>query len=97
VGGISLVALAAAVAALYAFGLRGTWQPVYLVTSAVALYLNIFVGVVQAFQKMGPLAALAPTQSETPFVIAQTVVLVLAIAAGWLAVRRCHGGPLPAA
>lgn len=94
VGGISLVALALAVVALYAFDLRGIWRPVYLVTSVLALYLNIFVGVVQAFQKIGPLTALAPTQSETPFVIAQTIVLVIAIAAGWLAVRRFRGEPM---
>ena len=92
VGGISLVALAAAVAALYAFGLSGIWRPVYIVTAVLSLYLNIFVGVVQAFQKIGPLNALAPTQSEPPFAIAQTVVLVLALIVGWLAVRRFRGG-----
>ena len=96
VGAISLVALAAAVLGLYAFGLRGIWRPVYLVTAVLALYLNIFVGVVQAFQKIGPLNALAPTQSEAPFAIAQTIVLVLAIIVGWLAVRRFRGGPMAA-
>lgn len=92
VGGISLVALAAAALGLYTFGLRGVWRPVFLVTAVLALYLNVFVGVVQAFQKIGPLAALAPTQSETPFVIAQTVVLVLGIVVCWLALRRFRGG-----
>ncbi len=97
VGGISLVALAAAVLGLYAFDLRGIWRPVYLVTAVLSLYLNIFVGVVQAFQKIGPLAALAPTQSETPFVIAQTIVLALAIIVCWLALRRFRGGGMSAA
>jgi hypothetical protein len=97
VGGISLVALAVAVLGLYTFGLRGVWRPVYLVTAVLSLYLNIFVGVVQAFQKIGPLAALAPTQSETPFVIAQTIVLILAIIVGWLALRRFRGGGIAAA
>jgi hypothetical protein len=92
VGAISLVALAAAVLGLYAFDLRGVWRPVYLVTAVLSLYLNIFVGVVQAFQKIGPLAALAPTQSETPFVIAQIIVLALAIIVCWLALRRFRGG-----
>ncbi len=94
VGVISLAALAIAVAALYAFGLRNAWRPIYIVTAVLSLYLNVFVGVVQAFQKIGPLAALAPTQSEGPFVIAQTVVLLLAIAAGWLAIRRFRIGPM---
>jgi hypothetical protein len=92
VGAISLVALAAAVAALYIFRLRGIWRPVYIVTAVLALYLNVFVGVVQAFQKIGPLHTLAPTQSEPPFAIAQTIVLVLALIVGWLAVRRVRGG-----
>jgi hypothetical protein len=91
-GVISLVALTAAVLALYAFHLRGFWRPVYIVTAVLSLYLNVFVGVVQAFQKIGPLNALAPTQSEPPFAVAQTIVLVLAIIVGWLAVRRFRDG-----
>jgi len=97
VGGISLAALAAAVVALYAYGLKGLWRPIYITTAVLALYLNVFVGVVQAFQKIGPLSALAPTQSEPPFAIAQTIVLVLAIIVGWLAVRRFRSGGAVAA
>ena len=59
-------------------------------TATVALYLNVFVGVVQAFQKFGFLQALAPTQSETPFVIAQLAVLVLFAILGYLALKRYH-------
>jgi hypothetical protein len=92
-GIISLVALTFAVLALYVFGLRGLWRPVYLVTAVFSLYLNVFVAVVQAFQKIPAFNAFAPTQSEPPFAIAQTIVLVLAIVVGWLAVRRFHGGP----
>jgi hypothetical protein len=58
----------------------------------LALYLNVFVGVVQAFQKLAFLKPLAPTQSEPPFVIAQAVVLVLFVALGIVAVRRFHPG-----
>ncbi len=96
-GIISLVALTFAVLALYVFGLRGFWRPVYLVTAVFALYLNVFVAVVQAFQKIPAFNAFAPTQSEPPFAIAQAIVLVLAIIVGWLAVRRFHGGPAVAA
>jgi hypothetical protein len=92
-GIISLVALTFAVLALYVFGLRGLWRPVYLVTAVFSLYLNVFVAGVQAFQKIPSFNAFAPTQSEPPFAIAQTIVLVLAIVVGWLAVRRFHGGP----
>ena len=59
-------------------------------TAVVSLYLNVFVLVVQAFLKIGALKALAPTQSEPPFAIAQGVVLLAFIAIGYLAVRRFH-------
>ena len=85
VGAISLVVLAVAIAARYAFHLRGAWRRVYVVTAALALYLNVFVGVVQSFLKVPALRALAPKQTEPPFVVSQGVVLlvfvVLAVAA----------------
>jgi len=90
VGGISLVILAVSVIALYVFSLRGWWRSTYIITAVAALYLNVFVGVVQAFQKISPLSRLAPTQSEPPFAIAQSAVLVLFLIAGWLAVRRAR-------
>ncbi len=92
-GVISLAALAVAVVGLYVFGLNGAWRWIYITTAVLSLYLNVFVGVVQAFQKIGPLTRLAPTQSEPPFAIAQAIVLVLAIIAGWLAIRRFRVGP----
>jgi hypothetical protein len=88
VGVISLVVLGIAVAALYAFNLAGFWRWIYAVTATLALYLNVFVGVVQAFQKISFLQPLAPTQSEPPFAIAQGIVLVIFIALGFLASRR---------
>ena len=90
VGVISLVALAAAIVALYGFRLRGAWRWIYVGTAAFALYLNCFVGVVQAFQKIPVLHALAPTGSEPPFVIAQVLVLGLFLILGILALRRFH-------
>ena len=82
--------LAAAVVAFYAFHLAGPWRSVYIVAAATALYLNVFVGVVQAFQKLSFLRPLAPTQSEPPFVVAQLVVLLAFIALGALALARFH-------
>jgi hypothetical protein len=90
VGGISIVVLAAALYALYSQHLAGAWRWVYVVTAVLALYLNTFVGVVQSFQKVGFLQPLAPTQSELPFVVAQSGVLVLFIVLGYLAVGRFH-------
>ena len=81
---ISLIALAAAVFALYRERLTGAWRWVYVVSAVLALYLNVFVGVVQAFQKLPFLHRLAPTQSEPPFLVAQLVVMAIFILLGFL-------------
>ena len=87
--GIFLLALmAAAVVGLYVFGLAGAWRWIYVVTAVMSLYLNCFVGVIQAFQKLAFLHALAPTQSEPPFLIAQVAVLVVFVVLGVIAVVR---------
>ena len=81
----TLVALA--IFALYVYGLAGSWRWIYVATAVVALYLNVFVGVVQAFQKIPALQPLAPTQSEPPFLTAQAVALVLFVILGVVAVK----------
>jgi hypothetical protein len=48
VGITSLVFLAAALVALYVYRLAGAWRWIYVVGAVVALYLNVFVAVVQA-------------------------------------------------
>jgi hypothetical protein len=90
VGVLSLVLLTLAIAALYAFRLAGPWRWIYIGSATAALYLNVFVAVVQAFQKLPLLQPLAPTQSEPPFLIAQVVVLVIFVALGILAASRFH-------
>jgi hypothetical protein len=87
-GVISLVVLAVALLALYAFRLAGPWRRLFVAAAVVALYLNVFVAVVQAFQKLAFLQPLAPTQSEAPFLLAQLVVLAVFIVLGILAARR---------
>jgi hypothetical protein len=90
VGTISLVLLAIAVAALYLFHLGGAWRWIYVVAAVMALYLDFFVGVVQSFEKIPALEALAPHQSEPPFVVAQVVVLAAFVVMGFVAVRKFH-------
>jgi hypothetical protein len=90
VGIISLAALAIALAAVYAFRLAGPWRWIYVASAALALYLNVFVLVVQAFQKISFLQPLAPTQAEAPFIVAQVVALAVFVVLGFLAVRRFH-------
>ena len=88
VGIISLVFLAVALFALYAQHLAGPWRWVYVITAIVALWFNVFVLIVQSFQKIDFLKALAPTQSEPPFQIVQGVALVLVVVLAIIAVRR---------
>src|SRR5215470_10283607 len=82
VGVISLVVLAVALVALYVQRLRGSWRWLYVGGAVLALYLNVFVLVVQSFLKVPFLNRLAPTQSEAPFVIAQLIVLALFLVLG---------------
>jgi hypothetical protein len=98
VGCISLVLLALAIAALYLFHLAGAWRWIYVVTATAACWLNSFVGVAQTFMKVAFFNALAPTQQEPPFAIAQIATLVVFIVFGWLGVKRLHpGSMLPSA
>ncbi len=88
VGILSIVVLVLAIAARYMGHLAGGWRGTYVVTATIALYFNVFVFVVQSFEKVPSLHALAPTQTEMPFKLAQLAVLVLFIAAGVSAFRR---------
>jgi hypothetical protein len=87
-GIISLALLAVAIPARYHFRLAAPWGRIYVGTAVTALYFNVFVLVVQLFQKVPSLKALAPTQSETPFQITQLAVLLLFLTLGILAAVR---------
>lgn len=90
VGVISSVLLLAAFLALYGLRLAGPWRWIYVVTATAAFYLNCFVLVVQAFQKVPALSDIAPTQSEPPFAIAQGALLIVLLWLGWRALKRFH-------
>src|ERR1022692_4446674 len=90
VGIISLVILAVAIPARYQFHLAGPWRWIYVIGAAMALYLNVFVAVIQAFLKVPALNALAPTQKEPPFLVAQLVVLAVFVGLTVLAAKRFH-------
>jgi hypothetical protein len=77
VGIITLVALTLAIFARYGHRLAGAWRWIYVLGAVVALYLNVFVLIVQAFMKVPGLNALAPTRSEPPFLATQVVVLLI--------------------
>jgi hypothetical protein len=93
VGIISLVMLTIAIVARYARHLAGIWRKTYVITAALALYLNVFVLVVQSFEKVPALKAAAPTQKEPPFLVAQLAVLALFVVLTVLAVKRFRNEP----
>ena len=93
VGALSLLVLIIAIAALYGYRLARSWRWIYVVSALVALYLNVFVLVIQAFLKVAILNALAPTQSDPVFIVAQLIVLALFVVLGIKAVRRFHPEP----
>lgn len=88
VGIVSLLVLAVTIYACYRRQLEGGWRTVFVIGSITALYLNVFVAVVQSFMKIPALKALAPTQSEPPFKTTQLAVLVLFVALGLASVLR---------
>jgi hypothetical protein len=97
IGILSLLVLAVAILARYTFHLAGAWRWIYVVGATIALYFNVFVAVVQSFLKVPALKAMAPTQSEPPFLIAQLVVLALFSVLGFFAVKRFRNEPIRAA
>jgi hypothetical protein len=97
VGILSLVILVIAIAARYLFHMRGVWRAIYVVGSALALYFNCFVAVVQAFLKVPALKAMAPTQKEPPFLVVQLVVLLFFVGLTILAAKRFRVEPARAA
>ena len=89
IGAISLLVLAVALFALYGKHLAGRWRTAYVIAATLALYLNVFVLVIQSFIKLPALHALAPTipPSGPIFGAVQGVVLIAFLVAGWRAVK----------
>jgi hypothetical protein len=87
-GCISLVVLGVAIAARYAFHMIGAWRSVYASLATVALYLNCFVLVAQAFEHVPALHPFAPTGTEPPFLVTQLVVMAAFLVVGTLATKR---------
>ena len=95
-GYITLAVLVPVVFGYYLYNLNGAWRWIYVGGALLVLYLNVFVLVVQAFQKVPFLKPLAPTQAELPFVVAQGVVFVLFCALTVIALRRFRPAPVEA-
>jgi hypothetical protein len=92
-GIMSLIVLALAIFARYPRQLAGHWRWIYVVGAVIALYFNVFVGIVQSFEKIPALKAIAPTQTEQPFKLTQLLVLALFIVFAIAAVIRFRPAP----
>lgn len=93
-GVLSMITLAVAIVARYGRKLAGAWRRTYVISAVVSLYFNVFVLVVQSFEKVPALHALAPTGKEAPFVIVQFSLLAAFVLAGRRAVKRFRASPL---
>lgn len=96
-GVVAILVMIPTLIAIYGKKLVGFWRPTYVVGAVISLYLNFFVLIVQSFLKIPALNALAPTQKEPPFAIAQGLALVLFIGLGIAAVRKFRPAPAAAA
>ena len=94
-GLISLPVLALTIYARYPKNLAGAWRWIYVIGAVISLYFNVFVGVVQSFEKIPALKAMAPTQSEPPFKLTQLMVLALFVVLTFVAAIRFRPEPLP--
>src|SRR6266516_3706644 len=92
-GIISLPFLALTIFARYPKHLAGSWRWIYVIGAVICLYFNLFVAVVQAFEKIPALHALAPTQSEPPFKLTQLVLLLVSALLAIVAAIRFHPEP----
>jgi len=92
-GIISLPFLALTIFARYPKQLAGAWRWIYVIGAVICLYFNLFAAVVQSFEKLPALHAIAPTQIEPPFKLTQLVVLALFILLGIVAAIRFRPEP----
>src|SRR6266702_3902086 len=77
--------------------LAGAWRWIYVIGAVICLYFNLFVLVVQLFEKVPALHAMAPTQTESPFKLTQLVVLIVSTVLAIVAVIRFRPEPASAA
>lgn len=91
-GVVALLVLAPTLYALYVAHLRGTWRAVYVVGALISLWLNVFVLIIQSFQKIP--SPFQPAEGVPPggpvFGAVQAIVLILFLIAGWRAMKRFH-------
>ena len=92
-GIVSLPFLALTLFARCSKQLAGAWRWLYVIGVVICWYFNLFVLVVQSFEKVPALHAIAPTQTESPFKLTQLAVLIVSILLGIVAIVSFHPEP----
>ncbi len=88
VGTVCLLIFIPTALARYGFHLAGIWRPVFVIGALVLLFFNCLVLIVQSFQKIPVLNALAPNGNEPPILVAQAVLLLVILFVGFFSLRR---------
>ena len=94
VGIVSTLVLGVALWSLGIARLKGAARPAYAMTASAAFYLNMFVAIVQVFQKVPSLRGGDPAHPPPPFIAVQAATLVCFVIAGIYATRRFHAASL---
>ncbi|MBM7048544.1 MULTISPECIES: hypothetical protein [Rhizobium] len=88
VGSLCVLIFIPTALARYSFHLAGIWRPVFIIGAMVLLFFNCLVLIVQSFQKIPVLNALAPNGNEPPVLAAQAALLVVCVLVGYFSIRR---------
>jgi hypothetical protein len=99
-GIIAMVVLAICLIARYVKHLYGHWRWIYAITAVISLYLNVFVLIVQTFEKVKLVNPAAPTvgppfaePQNFQFAVAQGAALVIFVMLGLIAAIKFRRGP----
>lgn len=88
VGSLCVLIFIPTALARYKFHLAGVWRSVFIIGAMVLLFFNCLVLIVQSFQKIAALNALAPNGNEPPILAAQAALLVACVLVGYFSIRR---------
>jgi hypothetical protein len=99
-GVVATVVFLVALFALYVRHLYGKWRWIYAITTVISLYLNVFVLIVQSFEKIKLINPAAPMvgppfapPTDFQFAVTQGVMLVIFVMLGLIAAIKFRRGP----
>jgi hypothetical protein len=90
IAALSLLALAAAVLALYIHRLAGRWRSIYIVGVALALYFHLLAGALHVADKLPALQVLFVMRLEPPFIAANVAIAAPFLFFALLALKQFH-------